>query len=184
MGTPNGWASIFHEMMPQPIYLLDSDVLITAKNQYYAFDLCPGFWQCVLHHHREGRVFSIARVRRELLAGGEDALVRWVKDSVPDDFFKSETEAEIRVFDEIMEWVEGRDPRWSASAKEEFALGADGWLVACGRFLGATVVTNERSAPESRRKVKLPDVCDRFEVPCLDAFNWLRRLKARFDWIG
>jgi hypothetical protein len=26
-------------------YILDSDVLITAKNSYYAFDLCPGFWR-------------------------------------------------------------------------------------------------------------------------------------------
>lgn len=24
-------------------YLVDSDVLITAKNRYYAFDICPRF---------------------------------------------------------------------------------------------------------------------------------------------
>ena len=50
-------------------YLVDSDVFITAKNLYYAFDICPGFWKSVVHHHLEGRVFSVDRVRSELLAG-------------------------------------------------------------------------------------------------------------------
>ncbi len=50
-------------------YLVDSDVLITAKNLYYAFDICPGFRKSLLHHHREGQLFSVDRVRNELLAG-------------------------------------------------------------------------------------------------------------------
>ena len=48
-------------------YLIDSDVFITAKNLYYAFNLCPGFWDGVLRHHRAGRLFSIDRVRGEIL---------------------------------------------------------------------------------------------------------------------
>ena len=56
-------------MAERTTYLVDSDVLITAKNLYYAFDLCPGFWKSLLHHHRESRVFSVDRVRKELLAG-------------------------------------------------------------------------------------------------------------------
>ena len=53
-------------MTGERVYVVDSDVLITAKNLYYAFDICPGFWRCLLHHHRRGRVFSIDPVRREL----------------------------------------------------------------------------------------------------------------------
>jgi len=61
-------------------YLVDSDVFITAKNLYYPFDICPGFWKILLHHHRAGRVYSIDRVRGELLAGRRtEGLVRWVK---------------------------------------------------------------------------------------------------------
>ncbi len=56
-------------MRKDAIYLVDSDVFITAKNLYYAFGLCPGFWKSVLHHHRTGRIFSVDRVRGELLAG-------------------------------------------------------------------------------------------------------------------
>lgn len=27
-----------------PTFLVDADVFIAAKNRYYAFDICPGFW--------------------------------------------------------------------------------------------------------------------------------------------
>ena len=61
-------------------YLLDSDVLITAKNRYYAFDICPGFWESLIEHHQEGRIFSISWVRSELLRGQRnEELVQWVK---------------------------------------------------------------------------------------------------------
>lgn len=56
-------------MMVDRTCLVDSDVFITAKNLYHPFAICPGFWKCVVHHHREGRVFSVDRVRSELLAG-------------------------------------------------------------------------------------------------------------------
>ncbi len=32
-------------MTPGPIYVIDSDVFISAKNGYYAFVICPGFWE-------------------------------------------------------------------------------------------------------------------------------------------
>lgn len=50
-------------------FLLDSDVFIAAKNSYYAFAICPGFWKSLIHHHEKKRVFSIDQVRREILAG-------------------------------------------------------------------------------------------------------------------
>lgn len=42
-----------------PSYLIDSDVLITAKNRYYAFPICPGFWDSLLHASFQGTVHSI-----------------------------------------------------------------------------------------------------------------------------
>jgi hypothetical protein len=67
---------------------VDSDVFITAKNQYYAFDICPGFWKSLIHHHQQARVYSVDRVRSELLAGRKtEDLVVWVKDELPEGFF-------------------------------------------------------------------------------------------------
>ena len=69
-------------------------------------------------------------------------------------------------------------------AKAKFATGADGWLVAYARVHGATVVTNEQSAPESKREIKLPDVCDQFGVQRENIFAMLRALNVCFDWAG
>ena len=171
--------------MEDRTYLVDSDVFITAKNVYYAFDLCPGFWQSVLHHHRDGRVFSVDRVRSELLAGhDEEDLVLWVKDEVPDEFFfPVSSGAVVSAYRDVMMWIQ-RHPRLLDQAKAKFATGADGWLVAYARVHGHTVVTNEQSAPESQKDIKLPDLCDQFDVDHGNTFAMLRALNVRFDWTG
>lgn len=164
-------------------YLVDSDVFITAKNLYYAFDICPGFWKSIVHVHEAGRVFSIDRVRSELLEGHkEEDLVRWVKRDVPQSFFLPvDTHAVVGAYSEVINWVQ-RHPQYFEYAKAKFASGADGWLVAYTRIHGSTVVTNEQSAPESKREVKLPDVCDHFQVPRSTTFSMLQSLKIQFGW--
>ncbi len=55
-------------------------MFIAAKNLYYAFDICPGFWNGILQAHEKGSVRSIDRIRNELLSGRkEEDLVLWVK---------------------------------------------------------------------------------------------------------
>lgn len=36
-------------MDDDPVYLLDSNVFMEAKNRYYAFDIVPGFWQALIN---------------------------------------------------------------------------------------------------------------------------------------
>lgn len=170
-------------MTDEQCYIIDSDVLITAKNLYYAFDLCPGFWESLIHHHREGRLFSIDRVRGELLAGRKtEDLVRWVREDLPPSFFHAvDTDAVTSAYSEIMMWVQ-RHPNYFDYAKAKFATGADGWLVAYARVHGAIVVTNEQPAPDAKKEIKLPDVCDQFEVKRRNTFSMLRALAIRFHW--
>ena len=172
-------------MMANRTYLMDSDVFITAKNLYYSFDICPGFWKSVLHHHREGRIFSVDRVRSELLAGHKtEDLVRWVRDEVPEGFFVPvDTDVVVRAYMDVMMWVQ-RNPEYFDHAKAKFATGADGWLVAYARMHDATIVTNEQSAPESRKEIKLPDVCKQFGVRSDNTFAMLREQNIHFDWAG
>ena len=172
-------------MSAERLYILDSDVLITAKNLYYAFDLCPGFWESLIHYHGQGRLFSIDRVRGELLAGHKtEDLVQWVQDDLPRALFLSvDTDAVTRAYTEIMMWAQ-RHSNYFDHAKAKFATGADGWLVAYARVHAASVVTNEQPAPKSRKAIKLPDVCDQFAVKRENTFSMLRTLGARFDWTG
>ena len=114
-------------MNSTPGYLIDSDVLITAKNRYYAFAICPGFWDSMLHGHSLGRVHSIDQVRQELLLGrDDDDLVQWVGGSVPADFFlDSDAEEVVDAFTRVMRWVTRR-AQYHDEAKAKFATGADG----------------------------------------------------------
>lgn len=170
-------------MTPSTRYVVDADVFITAKKSYYAFDICPGFWKGLIRRHLDGRVLSIDRVRSELLQGREtEGLVQWVKRDPPASFFHSVDEGVIATkYSEIMLWAQ-RNPRFLDAAKAKFATGADGWLVAFAAVQGAIVVTNEQPAPDSKRDIKLPDVCQQFSVTYCNAFSMLRDLKAHFEW--
>lgn len=164
-------------------FVIDSDVLVTAKNRYYAFSICPGFWHSLLHGHHNQRLHSIDRVRQELLNGSpDDDLVQWVGNVVPSSFFHTCGDQDIIIaFGEIMLWAQ-RHPRFTDAAKAKFASGADGWLVAYSRVKGATVVTNEERAPDSQKNIKLPDVCDAFGVDTEDTFKMLEVLGTEFHF--
>lgn len=163
-------------------FVLDSDVFIAAKNAYYAFDICPGFWRGLLQTHERGRVQSIDRIKAELLSGSkEEDLVKWVKKEVPKGFFHDSNSSEVSAaFAEVMLWVQ-RNPQYFDRARAKFATEADGWLVAYSMVHGTVVVTNEQPRPESRNRVLLPDACTQFNVNYKDTFVMLRDLAARFD---
>lgn len=50
------------------MHLVDANILIDAKNRYYAFDIAPGFWTWLEKAHRSGLLISIDAVRDELVA--------------------------------------------------------------------------------------------------------------------
>jgi hypothetical protein len=166
-------------------FLLDSDVFIAAKNAYYAFDICPGFWAGVLSAYERGSVRSLDRIRNELLSGRkEEDLVQWVANEVPATFFLNSNAGDVSTaFAEVMLWVQ-RNTRYFDRAKAKFATEADGWLVAYSMVHGSVVVTNEQPRPESRNRVLLPDVCEQFKVTYKDTFVMLRELGIRLGLMG
>ena len=168
--------------MTEPyIYVLDSDVFIAAKNGYYAFDICPGFWRGIVEANKTDRLRSIDRVRAELLAGSkEEDLVQWVKRDLEKSFFHDSATSEVNAaYAEIMLWAQ-RSPQYFDRAKAKFATEADGWLVAYSMVHETIVVTNEQPRPDSKARILLPDVCAQFDVEHIDTFLMLRRLAARF----
>ena len=42
------------------------------------------------------------------------------------------------------------------------------------------VVTEETSAPFSKKNIKLPDVCNSFGIKCINFISMLRELKVTF----
>lgn len=164
-------------------YLIDSDVFITAQNSYYAFDLCPGFWESLIYHHKDGHLHSVDRVKNELLAGRKtDPLVYWAGKELPAGFFlKVDTSEVIKAYEEIFLWV-NRNTQFYDQAKAKFATGADGWLVAYAMIHKKIVVTHETSRPQAKSIIKLPDVCHQFKVTYKDVFSVLKSLSVQFSW--
>ena len=61
-----------------PIYWLDADVFIQAKNGPYPFELVPKFWSFLAEQLDYGNIKSPKMVYDEL-AVGDDLLAKWVK---------------------------------------------------------------------------------------------------------
>lgn len=170
-------------MIPPLRYLLDADVFITAKNTYYAFTICPGFWDSLIYHHQKGTVGSIDRIRGELLAGREtEDLYQWVERQLPVGFFRStHDEAVISAYTKVMLNIQ-RNAQYVDHAKAKFATEADGWLVAYAMVHKLTVITNEQPRPQSRNRVLLPDVCTEFNVTYKHTVEMLKELAVRYEW--
>lgn len=166
--------------MTNPLFVLDTNIFIEAHRRYYAQDLCPGFWECLRSHCRQGRVLSIDRVRTEILRN-QDRLSAWVKQA-PDNLFVSSAEPSVaNVFTKMMDWVQGNG-QFRSEAKEEFARVADGWIAAYAKVHNAVVVTHEVFSANIQKKVPLPNVCQQFGIDYQDTFTMLRQLEVRFHW--
>ena len=164
--------------MKETSFLLDADAFIRSQRDHYGFDFCPGFWAAIAKAHELKKVASIIPVRKELLRGKGD-LTDWVKEKLPNTFFKEVKDIEVqRKLTEINNWVMTNE-QYSLTARQQFLRGADPWLIAFANVNSYTVATYEVSAPESKAKVKLPDVADQFQVTCLPPFEMLRSLNAR-----
>ncbi len=133
-------------------YLLDTDVLVTAAHSYYSFHICPGFWSSMIHFNERGSLFSIDLVQQEIKS---DDIVQWIKDKVPNGFFIdiSKHLNIIHLGKRIMDDVQNTT-QYHSSAIDKFFNGADVWLIAAAKTLNYKLITNEVSAPNSKKRYK------------------------------
>lgn len=165
---------------PRP-FLLDSNVLVEAHKRYYAFDICPGFWDSLIALSSQGDVTSIDRVLAEIREQN-DELRRWADNDAPSTLFVSSADSGVaNAYRQVIGWVSS-DTQFSPGAKADFARKADGWLVAYGLTYGLTVVTDEVLDPRIKRRVPIPNVCRQFGLEYMNTFRMLRALQVKFDW--
>ena len=159
--------------------LLDTDVLIAAYRNYYAPDLCQGFWDFVSHHFAGGQLVMIDRVRREIQSPNK--LVKWV-DEIPQHAHVATSASPVSdAYRRVMNWVVSSQ-QFTDAAKYKFARDADPWLIAYAMVHNVDVITNEVYDPNVRRAVKIPNVCRNFGVSYGDTYGMLRSLGAKFTW--
>lgn len=157
-------------------YLLDANTFIQAKNEYYWFDICPGFWDWLDQQNLAGNIFSIDRIGDELKQGN-DTLARWAT-AKGRSFFLPLDNAALEAMPRVVRWVQNVD--YKDHAKRSFLGSADPFLIAYALAHGHTVVTHEVHVEGERRRVKIPSVCRALQVPCVRTVEMLRREGARF----
>lgn len=158
------------------MYLLDANVLIDAKNRYFAFDIVPAFWDWLIAQHKAGKVFIVQAVHDEVAGGGDD-LAAWVK-AQPSSFSIAPTSADTASMSAVSAWASGAGFR--PAAISDFLQAADYFIVAQALTLGYTVVTLEKPDPSSKRRIKIPDACIAVGVKWITPFQMLRAEGAKF----
>jgi hypothetical protein len=148
-------------------YLFDSDVLIASARFHYHPGYCQAFWDWLTAGHRAGVFYSIDKVKGELLDGEKDPLLKWANSPDLAGFFQASLPS-------LPYWrklsVEANSParNYKMGARTKFlnADKADAWLIAhAAHSQDFTIITNEVSAPLSRKEIKLPDASGWLKVP-------------------
>lgn len=157
------------------MYVIDANVLIEAKNRYYAFDLAPGFWNWLEHVNENGSVCSIDPIFNEII-NGDDELEGWAREHWR--FFCPIGQKPVEHFGRISQWAASQN--YSDAALRAFTGNdADYLIVAYACAYNCTVVTHEISAPGARKRVKIPDACKALGVSFTDTFSMLRKSGAQ-----
>jgi hypothetical protein len=158
-------------------YLLDANVLIQAHRFHYPFDIFPAFWEWLEQKNDEELIFLPDQIIAEILHGG-DKLADWVKQkdtwSIP-----CHTEVVQQKFSDLSNWTMSHS-QFTQPAKNEFLSVADSWLIALAMTDEYTIVTEEKSSPNSKKRILIPDVCLEFEVDHCNTIDLIRTLSGHF----
>ena len=164
------------------LYLLDANVIITAKDSYYAIDQVPEFWAWLVHQGLHGIIKMPRETFEEVSAGGnkDDDFYKWRKDRATTAALLLDEEVDAEKVRRVLEYGYAPD----LTDAEILGIGADPFLVsyAVGNT-ERTVVTVEASAPSKQRgNRKLPDVCKKLDVRAINTFQMTRTLGFRTNW--
>lgn len=162
------------------MYLLDTNVFITAAKNYYPFDFCRGFWDFLITKSLDGQMFVAQSVIDEINGGAsaDDPLKQWVENNVGNLRVVTRDSQVQENLGRILTDIHTRalPNNFSAQNIENFASIADSWIIATALTHGMTVVTNETPAGANSTKIKIPNICNHYNISYATTFTMLRQL--------
>lgn len=162
------------------LYLLDANVFITAKNTYYPIDRVPEFWEWLIHQGEQGNVKIVQEVYDEI-HGGDDDLSLWAKEDEVVNALILDEAVDVDLVRVVTEQGYAAD----LTDDEVEKLGRDPFLIAYALvdIENRTVVTTEVSSTRKQRaNRRVPDVCNDFDVECIDTFKLTSELIFSTNW--
>ena len=150
-------------------YCLDANIFIEPWNKFYSIQFTKGYWEILEGLARKEIVFSTTEVKREIEKVDDD-LLKWLKGK---SFFKSpNTNVQERMREIMKKYPRLVDPSKGRSI-------ADPWVIAHAQVENAVVVTLEQKATKSGH-IKIPDVCKKERIECIDIYDLIKSLKIEF----
>jgi hypothetical protein len=162
--------------------LIDTSVFIQAHRTYYAFDICPGFWNSLIWLHSKGHVISLDKVKAEIFDGKEQDLLKDWANSV-NCFAVCEDPDVVFWYAKMQEWAQAQK-QYLAAAKKEFAEDPDAWILAYAKAKNFTLVTQEDYRPNAKARILQPNVCNapEFKIENTNIFKMLAKYGVKFHF--
>ena len=166
-------------------YILDTSVILKAQITCYHPAVCPGFWEFMTIRHLAELLFSVDVVHDELRAKAEEYAKEYMRvwlaqNSSAEQFFLSTEDDAVQEEFARMKRIIEANSSYNPSQVKQFIDGADLKQVAYAKVHGCVVVTEEKPADDAYSKVRIPDVCRQFGVPCRSTFGMLVELGIAF----
>ena len=150
-------------------YVFDTNIFINLQRRQ-PIDIYPSVWEKIGELMRNGTIVSSLEVYDEINVGG-DALVAWAK-AHQEFFLPSEVTIQQKartILQTHRGLVEGGKKKNSA----------DPFVIALAQEKQCQVVTEEIRT-RSMDSPKIPDVCDVYNIECIDFVGFSRQLKLAF----
>jgi len=164
------------------VYVVDSNFFIQAHRESYPLDIAFSFWNKVKQLADEGRIISIDKVKNEIY-DKNDALEAWCKANLPEDFFKDSSQV-MEAYGQVSAWAISKSAHYMPNALNEFldADEADAFIVAYALAdpTNRVIVTQEKSEPNRKNKVKIPEACNALNVQFVNTIDMFRQLGETF----
>lgn len=157
------------------MYVLDANIFIQSNQAHYGLDFVPAFWDWLDQSYDAGLLVSINPVKDEV-AAIKDELSQWAKQR-PGLFVPIDATCGPHL-KALADWAAAG--HFTQAAVTGFLAAADYQLVAYARAHDLTVVTMEKSEPNRKNKVKIPEACHAHGVTWVTPFSMLRTERASF----
>lgn len=155
-------------------YFVDTSVFIEIKS-HFGLDVCEGFWDWMVVGNAQKKVFSVEKVAEEL-GRGNDELADWAKKLGPE-FFLPPDRKVIESLRDVSNLVSKQT--YTQAAVSKFLDSADYYLVSSASAYDGVVVTYE-TMERTNKRVKIPNVCQEFDIECVRPYRMLKEEGVRF----
>lgn len=159
-------------------YWLDANIFIEANNAFFNMEIAPSFWSWLEAQLKAGVLKSSSLVYGEVL-GKDDLLAKWARVRKGDAYWP-EPDGEVQAaYRKISDYVDDKYKDASPAKVGDFLAKADCWIIAHALAKGGTVVTRESKVDKASQTPKVPNVCEKFDVPFIQILEMLKVLKFK-----